>query len=436
MSTAQESLEQPPTPSQEEASGSAAGGVLSPAPEEIPSLEEVPSADAEKPATPAPTFSEALQDQTVLAGGTAILKCVIKGTPRPEVTWTKDNEPLKKLKRYQFSYDDEGICSLTISACKSTDAGIYMCTAKNDVGIASSECTLTIASKAGADKHLVAADATDKSKEKPKFTKKPIPKITVTEGNKVEVVAKAVGEPTPTTTWMRDGKEISRHNKACRTWLTGNGETVLEIECAVMKSSGKYSCVAVNSEGEDVVETEIIVTKKKLVTIQSTPKSPKFIEPLADFGVVSGHPATLKCTVTGEPEPSLQWFFIDDSRKSIPISDLKSSSWTEFRQGDQVELKSSAVFKPQQGTYQCVATNEKGTTSTQCYLLVGETSEDTPAGPPRFSKCLRDMKSPIGEAVELEVVIAGEPLPEVVWYHDDEEVKENENYKVCFCPKI
>ncbi|KAE9553836.1 hypothetical protein FO519_002966 [Halicephalobus sp. NKZ332] len=399
-----------------------------------PEPEEVPAPESEEPSTSAPLFSESLQDQTVLAGATATLKCVIKGIPRPEVSWTKDNEPLKKLKRYQFSYGEDGTCSLEIASCKASDAGIYMCTTKNDFGVVSSDCTLTVASKAGPDKHLVSADATDKSKEKPKFTRKPVPKITVSEGNKVEVIAKAVGEPTPTTTWMRDGREISRQNKACRTWLTGTGETVLEIECAVMKSSGKYSCVAVNSEGEDIVETEIVVTKKKLVTIQSTPKPPKFTEPLSDFGVVSGHPATLKCTVTGDPEPTLQWFFIDDSRKSIPISDLKSSPWTEFRQGEQVELKSSAVFKPQQGTYQCLATNEKGTVSTQCYLLVGETSEDVPAGPPRFIKCLRDTKSSLGETVELEVVIAGEPLPEVIWFHNNERIEENENYKITFTP--
>lgn len=47
------------------------------------------------------------------------------------------------------------------------------------------------------------------------------------------------------------------------------------------------------------------------------------------------------------------------------------SAWVEYRQGDACEMRTESVVKTQQGTYQCVASNEHGRAMTQCYLLVG-----------------------------------------------------------------
>ena len=166
------------------------------------------------------------------------------------------------------------------------------------------------------------------------------------------------------------------------------------------------------------------------VTLQITPVPPKFITELTDIGIASGHSATLKCKVTGDPEPTLRWFFIDDSRKVIPIYDMKPSVWTEYREGDEAELRATAVFKPQQGAYQCIATNEKGKAMSSCYLLIGDSIDDAPAGPPRFIKCLRDVWSPLGEKVEMQVQVGGEPMPELTWYHNDKAIMEGKDFKV------
>uniref|UniRef100_A0A914QJE8 Ig-like domain-containing protein n=1 Tax=Panagrolaimus davidi TaxID=227884 RepID=A0A914QJE8_9BILA len=403
---------------------------------EIPTPPPEPEAEPEQPPK-APIFAETLFDQTVLAGENATLKCKVRGYPLPTVTWIKDNEPLKTSHRKQLNFSEDGICTLTISGCDASDGGIYMCNAENESGVQTTDCVLTIATKSGEDKHLVTvedAPPTEKEKEtkKPKFTRKPAPKITVNEGTKVEMTAKAIGNPNPTLKWLKDGKEISRTNKSYKMWLKGSGESVLEIECAVSKSAAKFTCVATNSEGTAETETELIVQRKKHVTLQTNPVPPKFISELKDIGITSGHSATLKCKITGDPEPTLRWFFVDDSRKTIPVSEMKPSVWTEYREGEDAELRANAVFKLEQGSYSCIATNEKGTAMSSCYLLVGDSINDAPAGPPRFIKCLRDIWVPLGEKVEMQVEVGGEPMPDLTWYHNDDTIIEGRDYKVSY----
>ncbi|VDO55992.1 unnamed protein product, partial [Brugia timori] len=94
-------------------------------------------------------------------------------------------------------------------------------------------------------------------------------------------------------------------------------------------------------------------------------------------------------------------------------------------------MKTESIVKTQQGTYQCVASNEHGRAITQCYLLVGEPF-DEPAGPPRFLKCMRDIWTPLGRDVEFEVEVNGYPLPELTWYHLDEKVLEEKNVQISY----
>ncbi|TKR69840.1 hypothetical protein L596_021941 [Steinernema carpocapsae] len=373
-----------------------------------------------------PVFTISLKDKTAMAGETVNLKCTVTGIPDPQITWLKDNEVINTTRKRQLKFDENGQCILTIASVTAEDTGIYMCTARNRSGVQSTECMLTIASTVGPDAHLVTADSTQEKKTKPQFTRVPSKTVNIGEGSRLELAARAIGEPTPRITWQKDDKEITRTNKLYSIRVTGNGESILCLDCAVLKSSGQFTCIAENSEGIEKIDVQLIVTKAAYDTKQK--QAPNFAKELADMGVVMGHPVTLKCSVEGRPDPQLTWFFINDARKSVPLSSLKGV-WTEYRIGNDVELKANTVVKTQQGTYQCVAKNEHGEAITQCYLLVGETS-DKPAGPPRFLKCLRDIWSPIGEDVEFEVEIGGFPLPELTWYHNGEKITESRQYQI------
>uniref|UniRef100_A0A914CI05 Ig-like domain-containing protein n=1 Tax=Acrobeloides nanus TaxID=290746 RepID=A0A914CI05_9BILA len=379
-----------------------------------------------------PIFKELLQDQTVSAGSSTILKCQVNGYPDPEIIWLKDGEILKSTRRKQLGFDENGNCTLSISNCSREDSGIYMCTAKNEHGIQSTDCALTVVSPQGEDKHHMVVDDTEEvDSEKPLFTRTPPGEFKVPEGAKVELVAKAIGKPAPAMKWLKEGRPISRSNKAYDWWVTGAGEYVLEIDTAVMRSSGVFSCLAENMEGSAMTHTELIVAKRSYnLGLLPSDAPPSFENELQDLGVANGHSAVLKCKVNGYPEPSLRWYFIDDARKSTPLLELKNI-WTEYRYGEDGEVRANSVVKAQQGTYQCVATNEHGRAITSCYLLVGEMS-DEPAGPARFIKCLRDIWTPLGGNVEFDVEVGGYPLPEIVWYHDEKMVYEGRNKQIAY----
>ena len=73
--------------------------------------------------------------------------------------------------------------------------------------------------------------------------------------------------------------------------------------------------------------------------------------------------------------------------------------------------------------------------SCRWYVEIGQNKmiqglTDEPAGPPRFIKCLRDIWTPLGETMTFEVEVAGCPLPELNWFHNDRKVKEGKDIQV------
>ncbi|KAK6109169.1 Immunoglobulin I-set domain family protein [Brugia pahangi] len=378
----------------------------------------------------APKFEVPLTDKTALAGKEVKLKCRILGDPQPQIVWMKDGAMINTNRRQKLEFIENGWCSLTIFNCTAEDTGFYLCTASNVLGTESSHLMLTVAEIAGPDSHLVTAENKEMQYCKPRFTRVPGTSVETTEGSTVKLVSRAVGLPKPLIKWFKDGKEITKMNRAYEILLTGEGESVLTIPYAVTKTAGTFKCVAENSEGSASFETQLIVHTLLHKQYQEE-QAPSFTMDLTDVGAAIGHPVTLKCRVKGIPEPQLKWIFINDAQQTIILRTTIDSAWAEYREGDTCEMKTESIVKTQQGTYQCVASNEHGRAITQCYLLVGEPF-DEPAGPPRFLKCMRDIWTPLGRDVEFEVEVNGYPLPELTWYHLDEKVLEEKNIQISY----
>lgn len=67
--------------------------------------------------------------------------CRVTGVPQPEVTWTKDGEPLRETDKYHIKRDGD-LCCLYVQNCQPEDAGVYRATATNPEGQA--VCTATL----------------------------------------------------------------------------------------------------------------------------------------------------------------------------------------------------------------------------------------------------------------------------------------------------
>ena len=68
---------------------------------------------------------------SVVIGGKIVIDCPVSGTPQPEVTWFKDNEPISPEVNIQlYDYNRR----LEVQTKHVSDAGLYTCIGTNDAG--------------------------------------------------------------------------------------------------------------------------------------------------------------------------------------------------------------------------------------------------------------------------------------------------------------
>jgi len=87
-----------------------------------------------------PEFVELLKSATTTIGGTVVLRCKVKGFPRPTITWSRQGYgPVTATDRISMEYHDDGTIILTIKNAEMEDTGEYRCDAENEYGTAWTE---------------------------------------------------------------------------------------------------------------------------------------------------------------------------------------------------------------------------------------------------------------------------------------------------------
>lgn len=88
-----------------------------------------------------------------------------------------------------------------------------------------------------------------------------------------------------------------------------------------------------------------------------------FVQGLKNTNVIEGESVTLECQISGQPTPIIMWF----------REDYKIESSIDFQityENGFARLVIREAFAEDSGRFTCTATNEAGTVSTSCYLLV------------------------------------------------------------------
>ena len=91
----------------------------------------------------APTITGEQTELSAKAGDLIRLRAAIGGLPEPEVTWTKDGQPVEVKDRMSMSITDDQ-CSLVIKSCSTDDAGVYRATVRNQIGESSIDFTIKV----------------------------------------------------------------------------------------------------------------------------------------------------------------------------------------------------------------------------------------------------------------------------------------------------
>ena len=141
-------------------------------------------------------------------------------------------------------------------------------------------------------------------------------------------------------------------------------------------------------------------------------EAPKFTQPLNTVEVMEGASATLECTVTGKPEPSISWH-----KDGTSVADVKRYK-TRF-DGERATLKITTTELEDEGEYKCVAENAFGSAACSSELLINE--ENTK---PEFEEKMRPVDVTEGEPATFSVKVTGNPPPVVDWFRGKEQLED------------
>ncbi|TKS77446.1 L1-like protein Close -like protein of L1 Processed neural cell adhesion molecule [Collichthys lucidus] len=319
-------------------------------------------------------------EKVLLKGETLQLECIPQGYPTPEIKWMKMGEKLHPRTKF-MNFGKQ----LTISAVEERDAGKYMCTAKNTAGQAVHYFDVIV-------------------EEPPKWlTEPPQSQLTVI-GSDVHIKCSVSGKPPPDITWRRNGELFRDDPQSNRRVLDDTvvlhnagpedsavyqcdasnshgsilaninimvmnmapriltrdyqeyavvlgGDIIMNcsvfsspppaISCAEKNDSGKYVCVAFNTEG------------KSDVTAMLDVKDPtEIVDPPQDAQIISGTTAQFVCQAAYDK--SLKGSFEVIWRKDgeeISLSFEENSKYVV----DDGMLQIMNVNLSDQGIYTCIA---------------------------------------------------------------------------------
>jgi hypothetical protein len=254
-----------------------------------------------------------------VAGTTVTFSVAVSGQPLPTLRWQRNGVDIP----------DEAGPDLVLSNVQPGDAGLYRAVANNSAGeVTSNAALLTIE-----DAPLA-----------PQFTEQPNNQ-TVPAGATATFQVTAIGDPTPSIQWQKDGIDMA-----------GAVGTDLTIPNVQVDDVGLYRAIATNSAGTATSDAAAL-------TIAGASLAPQFTVHPSGRTVAIGGTATFKVTVIGEPAPTIQW-----QKNGV---DLPGKTG--------VELTLSNVQQDDAGLYRAVASNSAGeaTSNGATLAIAGEPVANT-----------------------------------------------------------
>ncbi|KAM9594340.1 hemicentin-2 isoform 4-T4 [Morphnus guianensis] len=308
-----------------------------------------------------------------LEGLEVLLPCAARGIPEPRVSWSREGAPVRGGGG-KTTVLPSG--ELLLRDVQEGDAGSYSCTAVNSAGRAVRQLSLSI--------HTL-----------PTFTRLP-GDVTLSRGERLELVCAAAGSPQPRVFWTVNGHRITDGVSGQSGWST------LRREAVTRADSGTYVCHAENSAG--AIRATAFVSIREAPIIQGDPSTYQVEHPGGD--------TLLDCDARGHPVPLVRW-----SKDGVPV--VASGLLRQLQNGS---LAIRAMGSTDTGHYRCVAENDVGTAAKVVTLALQ--SAPVVAVTPRAAVVRA------GQRVLLHCAVSGEPTPSVEWRRDGQPLPEGPRARV------
>ncbi|XP_050723288.1 hemicentin-1-like isoform X2 [Eriocheir sinensis] len=213
-----------------------------------------------------PSFITLPRSVLVTQGQRFEMECEAVGNPVPSLQWLLNGVQVEGV-----AASLGGRSHLVVEHASKNDEGTYTCLAKNQAGHKKAIATVQV-------------------KVPPVIMYGP-EETTVLEQRAVTLLCIAEGDPSPSTTWIKEGHSLRASE---RVQLSPNGSLVINASQA--SDSGEYKCVVSNDAGAAEATAHLLVFTAPIIT---TPPIAKVVE--------VGGMVVFDCIAEGSPPPSIQW---------------------------------------------------------------------------------------------------------------------------------
>lgn len=226
------------------------------------------------------------------------LECRVRGEPKPEITWTKDNEFVDNNPRYQQFDQADGYCKLVITNPTEKDNGTFICKAENSLD--SDKTTHNVNFK-GRDAYIIQKSHgfAHRNINLPHFQNQ-LGDHMVTKGGTIALQAELLHDVTEVQ-WIRDREVLQTNKDDSVRAFQEHGVYTLIVPSAGAAESGTYVCRAINDFGkvDGVAHVHVVGP-----TMDEGGKCPVFLDrPVNEQLIMTGDPFSFSFRVAGDPNP-------------------------------------------------------------------------------------------------------------------------------------
>ncbi|XP_068997552.1 basement membrane-specific heparan sulfate proteoglycan core protein isoform X4 [Embiotoca jacksoni] len=304
-------------------------------------------------------------------GGHVTLRCQVSGSPPLYFYWSReDGRPISGNtdRRRQGA-------ELFFPNVQASDAGVYICTCRDQRSTNRSRAEIVVTS--------VPSKPIEVTVEEPKAQ-------TIRVGSTVSFICTAKSKsPAYTLVWTRKG-----NGKLPNRAMDFNG--ILTIQNVQPEDAGIYVCTGSNmfamDEGNAILYVPAAEGAQPVANI-----SPSVLN------VQQGQRAELRCTVTGNPTPAIEWIGGPGNRMS-PRAVIRGGVLT-FTTVDQAD----------EGEYTCKALNTHGEHTARVSLFVQKSNPSGLGTQPQVQVSPQNAEIHEGDTLRLYCRASGSPTPKLTW---------------------
>ncbi|ESO99780.1 hypothetical protein LOTGIDRAFT_141499, partial [Lottia gigantea] len=314
---------------------------------------------------------------------------------------------MKESPRWKFIEEGDNF-TLLIFEVAPEDAGQYACVAINDVGKSTCTARLDIENEREAELHGKKVHV-EIVQQKPILTRSLQPYTVFIPGKPAQLEVELAPQPKSRTTWFVNGREILQSER--RKIIKRGNSTILILFNTTEDDQGEYLLKADNEFGTTTCKTTLILKGRLLASFHCQ---------ISIILKMIGKFSKNLCLIESEPPSEVTWYVNGVEIKPSPRYDIR------IEEGKTI-LFIMDVGPEDVGEYTCKTVTDQGEAITSPTTVL--------VTPPDFVEPLHSTTATDGQEIRLTCKVTGFPPPQISWFHDRENIDDDEEYVISYEPE-